>query len=127
MNSNLPQKQFSLNRVFLLLAVLAVIFALVAYCARPVPGRVPEATLLQSVDAVTPGIGQDEVTRIFGFRPSASWLDTRQCGYVCWRFEVTDVAYADCRASYFAKMEDGKLDSGFLLYPIESAGGGMRF
>lgn len=121
------RRQFSLKRVFVLVASLSVLFAVLGFWARPVPGRVPEATLLRQVGSVDPGHDLDELTRRFGFEPSAAWLDENQSGYVCWRFEVSDVPYDESRASYFAKLATGKLKSGFLLYPLESAGGGMRF
>ena len=82
---------------------------------------------MQRVETVKEGMTLGEVTKTFGFAPSASWVDGDQSGYVCWRFEVSDVNYADSRASYFAELENGVLQKGFLLYPLESAGGGMRF
>jgi len=120
-------RQFQLKRVFLLNTSLAAVFAVIGFWARPVPGRVREATLLQHVESVAAGHELDELKRIFGFEPSASWLDENQSGYVCWRFQVSDVPYNDSRASYFAKFAAGQLKSGLLLYPLESAGGGMRF
>lgn len=91
------------------------------------PGNVPERAMLQQVAGVQIGMSLDELTRTFGFEPDADWLNENNSGYVCWRFVVSDVPYEDSRASYFAQLEQGILRSGFLLYPIEAAGGGMRF
>lgn len=121
------RNQFTLLSIFAWLAAAGLLLALIGFAMRPVPGRVPEAAMMQSVETVTEGMTLEEVTKTFGFAPSASWVDEDQCGYVCWRFEVSDVNYADSRASYFAELEHGVFRKGFLLYPLESAGGGMRF
>ena len=111
----------------MLLATCGVLFAIVGLCFRPVPDRVPEAMLLQNVAQVQEGDSLAEINDRFGFSPNASWLSEKDNGYVVWRFEVSDVDYANSQASYFGLMKDGSLKDGFLLYPIESAGGGMSF
>ena len=119
--------KFSLKRVFVLVGVVAVGFAMIGFAMRPDPGRVPESMLLQNVADVCADDELDELTRHFGFEPSASWIDEQQSGYVVWRFEVSDVKYEASRASYFVLLEKGAFKSGFLIYPVESAGGGMTF
>lgn len=119
--------KFSLKRVFGTIAVLGLLFALIGFIVRPKPGHVPEAVLLRSVEGVAPGDSLDEIVEKIGFEPSAKWLDQKKCGYVLWRFHVTDVPHASSRASYFALLQNGNLKEATLLYPLESAGGGMAF
>ncbi len=119
--------KYSLKRIFGTIAVFGLMFALVGFIVRPKPGHVPEAVLLRSVEGVKPGDPLAEITSKIGFEPSAEWLDQQQCGYVLWRFHVTDVPHASSRASYFAMLQNGMLKEATLLYPLESAGGGMTF
>lgn len=109
----------------MVVALLAVVFATVGFAIRRVPGHVPEAIMLQQVNSVRPGMSIEQVSRHFGFEPT--WMKDEGEGYAVWRFEVSDVEYSARRASYFVKFEEQKMASGFLLYPIESAGGGMVF
>lgn len=118
---------FRLRWLFTLLGALAVLFAIVGLAMRAGPDRIPEAVLLNQVSCVRVGMSVDEITREFGFAPSASWLDENGSGYVCWRFEVSDVPYADSRARYFAKLENRTMLSAHFFYPLESFGGGMAF
>ena len=120
-------RQFPLKRLFVVVTACAVCLAVLAFCFRPQPDRIPEAALLQAVEKVDQGMPLDDVAILFGFEPNAQWLDEHGTGYVCWRFQVSDVAYVDSRASYFVKFERRKMQDAFLLYPLESAGGGMVF
>ena len=126
-NVSLRARQFKLSKVFLACTVLAAALAVSSRWIRPKPERLPEAMLYQRVEAVSPGNDLPDLCRNFGFEPNASWLDEHDSGYVCWHFHVSDVRYADSEASYFAKLSHGTFQDGFLLYPIEPAGGGMRF
>ena len=120
-------RQFHLKSVFVVIAFVAVAATLVGIAMRPRRDNVPEAWLLSAVDEVQPGMQFEEVTKTLDRLPSADWLKETGNGFAIWRFQVSDVAYADSRASFFVKFEGGVVESSFLLYPLESAGGGMVF
>lgn len=120
-------KRFTLKEIFFVVAAIAVLATLVGIALRPRRDNVPEAWLLTSVSEVSPGMRLEEVTETLTRLPSQDWLNETGSGFALWRFRVSDVAYADSRASFFVKFEDGVVESSFLLYPLESAGGGMMF
>lgn len=101
--------------------------ALVGIALRPRQNHIRESQLLNSVDAVDAGMRFLDVSTCMHSRPESNWLDQSASGYAVWRFEITDVPYEARRASFFVKFEDGVVESSFLLYPVESAGGGMVF
>ena len=119
--------KFTLRNIFITLGGLALGFALVGSMVRPKPGHLPEAILLQRVAGIQSGDDLKELERRFGFPPSAAWLRENESGFVIWRFAVSDVHHESSRAMYSAHFENGKLLGGKLFYPLESAGGGMRF
>ena len=120
-------RQFTLKWVFVVVSAVAIIAAVAGFLVRPKPNRIPEAILLQSVDTVKAGMSLQNVCECMGTEPSAKWLNDTLDGFVVWRFEVSDVAYDDSRASYFVKFNAGAVEESFLLYPLEAAGGGMVF
>ena len=119
--------KFTLRNVFIVLGCLALGFAVVGSFLRPQPGHIAEAILLQRVAGIREGDQLQELERRFGFPPNAAWLKEHDTGFVIWRFAVSDVHHEASRAMYSAHFENGRLREGKFFYPLESAGGGMRF
>lgn len=120
-------RQFPLKWLFVSVALLALLLAFIRFLIQTDPGEMPEAIMMQRVSGIQAGMKLDEVTSEFGFDPDSSWLNKNGTGFVLWRFEVSDVAYEDRRASCFVKFEEKAVKDGFLLYPLDAAGGGMVF
>ncbi len=110
-----------------MVAIVGGCAAVVGVAVRPRLDQMPEATLFEYVDSVEDTMAFSDVVTSMRCNPDSNWMDESASGYAVWRFEVSDVPYAERRASFFVKFKEGVVESSFLLYPVESAGGGMVF